>query len=247
MKILVSLSVVLQMHSAAFGQASPNCNLREYTPQQGLNAVTAPGELVVTWQGEHNEPLRASFSIRDGAPMIHQLAVRKVVLATDLTPEYWVTSGKRRLSEQQMAPLRKLRIALTPDVVDREKWFAFWDAPLMIPGSPGTSMDLPRKPEEIHRAAASYHASACEVKTDGARLEITFPASVDLGIFSGGLRYTVYRGSNLLRQEVIAKTEEQSVAYKYDGGLKGFSIGPQTRVLWRDVAQTATGSLRRTC
>ena len=83
-----------------------------------------------------------------------------VVLGRDLTPEYEVTSGKRRLSEQQMAPLRELKIALTPEVVEREKWNAFWDAPLMVPGSPGTSMDLPRKPEEIRRAWATYHATA---------------------------------------------------------------------------------------
>ena len=56
----------------------------------------------------------------------------------------------------------------------------------------------------------------------------TFPG-VELGIFSGSLRYTVYRGTNLLRQEVIAKTDEPSVAYKYDGGLKGFAIGNDTR------------------
>jgi len=61
----------------------------------------------------------------------------------NLTPEFEVTSGKRRLSEQQMAPLRQLGIKFTPDVVDREKWFAFWDSPLMIPGSPNTNMDLP--------------------------------------------------------------------------------------------------------
>ena len=43
-----------------------------------------------------------------------------------------------------------------------------------------------------------------------------------MGIFSGSLQYTAYKGTNLLRQEVIAKTGEPSVAYKYMGGLKGF-------------------------
>lgn len=216
---------------------SLTCDTKEYKAEEGLRATQTAAGLEVVWTGEHGQPLHAVFAISGGVPTIHQLAAGKVVLGTDLTPEYFVTSGKRRLSEQQMAPLRKLGIKFTPDVVDREKWFAFWDAPLMIPGNPGTSLDLPRKPEEIKRAAASFHASACEVKTDGARLSVTFPASVDLGIFSGGLRYTVYRGANLLRQEVIAKTDEQSVAYKYDAGLKGFSIGQDTRVMWRDVAQ----------
>lgn len=195
----------------------------------------------LSWQGARGQELRAAFTIRDGQPTIAELSARKgggqwISLGHNLTPEFEVTSGKRRLSEQQMAPLRKLGIQLTPEVVDREKWFAFWDAPLMIPGSPNTNMDLPRKPEEIRRAWAKYHATACAVKTDGARLEVEFPG-LDLGIFSGSLRYTVYKGTNLLRQEAIAKTSEPSVAYKYVGGIKGLAIANDTRLVWRDVAR----------
>ncbi len=53
----------------------------------------------------------------------------------------------------------------------------------------------------------------------------------------GSLRYTVYRGTNLLRQEAIAKTDAPSVAYKYVGGLKGFAIAGDTKIVWRDVAR----------
>ena len=72
------------------------------------------------------------------------------------------------------------------------------------------------------------------MKTDGARLEISFPG-LAMGIFSGRLQFTVYRGANLLRQEAIAKTDEPSVAYKYQGGLKGFSTDLLPRIAWRDV------------
>ena len=34
--------------------------------------------------------------------------------------------------------------------------------------------------------------------------------------------------------EAIAKTDEQSVAYKYEAGLKGFSTALTPRVTWRD-------------
>ena len=91
-------------------------------------------------------------------------------------------------------------------MIEREKWNAFWDAPLVVPGRPGTNLDLPRKPEEIKRAWAKYNATGCQVKTDGARLEDDFPG-LDAGIFSGSLQYTVYRGTNLVRQEVVAKTD----------------------------------------
>jgi hypothetical protein len=58
-----------------------------------------------------------------------------------------------------------------------------------------------------------------------------------LGIFSGDLEFTVYKGSNLLRQEAIASTREPSVAYIYKAGLKGFALTEDTRLLWRDNAQ----------
>ncbi|MEJ7606826.1 MAG: hypothetical protein WKF37_11295 [Bryobacteraceae bacterium] len=118
--------------------------------------------------------------------------------------EFELTSGVRRLSQQQVAPLREQNVKLTPEVVDREKWNAFWDAPLMIPGRINTNVDMPRKPEEIRRDWAKYKAANCQVKTEGSRLEVTFPG-VEAGIFSGSLQYTVYRGTNLLRQELIAK------------------------------------------
>ena len=221
---------------AAFAQT---CDFKDYKPADRLKADMQGGALQFSWQGERDQQLRAQFQIRDGQPIIRELAVRKgqgnwIVLGRDLTPEFEVTSGMRRMSEQQAQPLRDLKIALTPEVIDKERWNAFWDAPLMIPGT--GSLELPRKPEEIRRAWASYHAGACAVKTDGARLEVTFPG-LSMGIFSGDLRFTVYRGTNLLRQEAIAKTEEKAVAYKYLGGLKGFPIGDDTRIVWRDPAR----------
>ena len=239
MKVHISILAFL-LAGSAIGQ-NLSCNLEKYKPLEGLQAAVREGTLEFSWQGARNQQLRAGFTIRGGQPVITELAVRKAggawaILERNLTPEFQVTSGKRRLSEQQMAPLRGLGIQLTPEVVNREKWFAFWDAPLMVPGDPKGSLDMPRRPEEIHRAWASFHASSCEVETDGVRLSVTFPG-LEMGIFAGQLRYTVYRGANLLRQEAIAKTDEQSVAYKYVGGLKGLAIGNETRLEWRDVAR----------
>ncbi len=66
-------------------------------------------------------------------------------------------------------------------------------------------------------------------------MEVTFPG-VEMGIFAGRLQYTVYKGTNLIRQEVIAKTDQQSVAYKYDAGVKGVAIQPASKLTWRDTA-----------
>ena len=119
-------------------------------------------------------------------------------------------------------------------LTDEHRWDVFWDAPL-------------NHAEEVRRFQASYHADRCEVKTDGARLEISFPG-LTMGSFSGDLQFTVYRGTNLLRLEAIAKTDEPSVAYIYQGGLKGFSADLLPRVLWHDVLshpQSSRGLERR--
>ncbi len=216
-----------------------SCDLREYKRIDGLQAQMRGDILEVTWQGQHQQQLQASFMVRGGQPMVHELAARatkgnRIVLGRDLVPEFEVTSGVRRMSEQQAGPLRALKVEITPEVIEREKWNAFWDAPLMVPGA--GSLGLPRKPEEIRHAWATFHTTACHVKTEGARLEVNF-SGLELGIFSGELRFTVYRGTNLLRQEAIAKTEEPSVAYKYLAGLKGFAIDDGTRIVWRDPAR----------
>jgi hypothetical protein len=230
----------LLLSSLATAQAL-NCNLQGYKAQPGLTASMRAGSLELTWQGERGQTLRATIGVNAGQPVVRELAVERngkwAVLAYDLSPEYQVTTGQRRISAQQEVPLRQLGI-FTPEVIERQKWFAFWDAPLNVPGHPGSNaaVGLPRKPEEIQKAWAKFQITACEVNTDGARIEANFPG-VTLGLFSGGLRYTVYRGTNLVRQEVIAKTDAPSVAYEFAAGLKGFAIADDTRLVWRDVAR----------
>src|SRR6185436_9681960 len=140
--------------SIALAGTDFKCDLAGYKPQDGLTAQMRDGTLEVSWQGERRERLRAGFTIRDGVPVVQELAARKengqwVTLGQNLTPEFQVTSGVRRLSQQQIDPLNGLGVALTPEVVEREKWNAFWDAPLAVPGRPGTNLGLPRNPEEI--------------------------------------------------------------------------------------------------
>lgn len=220
---------------AALAAQTLTCDTSAYRASEGLRATLAGDTLELSWQGERGILLRARFALREGRPVIRDLSAQGKVLAHDLFPEFEIVSGKRRLSQQQIDPLRALHIALTPELIDREKWNAFWDAPLEVPGTPGRNLDLPRKPEEIRRARAEYRSSSCAVRSEGARIEVTFPGAT-AGIFAGELRFTVYRGASLLRQELIAKTEEPAVAYKYDAGLTGFAITDRAQVRWKDVA-----------
>lgn len=252
---LSTAALILAISSAA--QADPlTCNLAGYRPVPGLIASVADNLLAITWEGDNDAELRMRFGIDSSTPVIRELAVRKKggtwsILATNVTPEFRVVSGMRRATQQQTEPLEKLGVALTQDVIDTIKWEAFWDAPLYIEGSgelPPTHKTaipamkgvanqpgLPRKTEEVRRASAIYAVKSCEVKTNGARLEIAFPG-VTLGVFEGRLQYDVFKGTNLVRQVVIARTERDSVAYKYDGGLKGLAIRGSSRVVWRDLA-----------
>src|SRR5207244_11354521 len=99
---------------------------------------------------------------------------------------------------------------------------------------PNRTLGTPRTPSEIRRADSSFHTTSCSVKTDGASLLVTFPG-LSMGIFSGDLQFTVYKGTNLLRMDAAAKTSEQWVAYKYDAGLKGSSTDHQGRRPSRDT------------
>jgi hypothetical protein len=234
---------------AAMLHADPlTCSLADYKSTPGLTATAAENALTVTWDGDKQQELRLRLGIEGGTPTIRELAVRRkaaqwATLAGNVTPEFRIVSGMRRMSGQQFEPLHGLGVKITPELIDKDKWEAFWDAPLDVPGLPPSGRpaggnlppDLPRSPSEIHRASATYHTNACQVKTNGARIEITFPG-VQLGVFSGRLQFTVYKGTNLIRQEVIAKTEEGSVAYKYDAGLQGMAIAKESRVAWRDLA-----------
>jgi hypothetical protein len=203
-----------------------------------LLAAAQPCQL--NWIGENGEHLTASFATPNGAPVITELSVerggKRMILAQNLTPEFDVVSGRRRVSQQQLNPLQLLKIAITPDVVEREKWNAFWDAPLELPGNKGANLDLPRLASEIRRASSSFTNSQCKVSNSGTRQQADF-TGLSMGIFSGGMRFTVYRGSNLLRQEAIASTQEQSVAYKYNAGLRGFSTDRVKSINWHDVAR----------
>jgi hypothetical protein len=250
------VALALMLAGSSLHAAPLTCDLAGYKAVPGLTASVAAEILTVTWDGDNSQELRLRLTIDAGTPTIKELALRKkggpwTTLATDLTPEFRVVSGLRRATQQQTEPLEKLGIALTPEVIDKIKWEAFWDAPLYIEGSgelPPTHKTaipamkgvanqpgLPRKSEEVRRSAAMFKVQGCEVKTNGGRLEISFPG-VTLGVFEGKLQYDVFKGSNLIRQVVIAKTERASVAYKYDGGLKGLPIQASSRVVWRDLA-----------
>ena len=249
---MASVTFLLLLAGSTLHADPLTCTLGAYKAAPGLTVTAADNVLTVLWDGDRNQELRLRFGIVAGSPTIEELAVRRRggqwgVLLTNVTPDFRVVWGLRRMSNQQMAPLRGLGVELTPEIVDKYRWDPFWDAPLDLSAPSGRGGNpppaagvanqpgLPRKPEEIKRASASYTVTGCEVKTNGARLEISFPG-VRLGVFDGSLQYSVFKGSNLIQQEILAATREPWVAYKYHAGLSGLSIDNGARVVWRDIA-----------
>ena len=232
------------------------CDLSAYKPTAGMAAAIEQDLLLVSWTGQGGSELRARYAIDRGQPIVRDLRVRKpggpwATLGENLAPEYRVTTGVRRMSEQQAQPLRDAGVQITPDVIEKNRWYAFWDAPLVLPDGPEMRAVIaqrgrganppaprvlgpPRSADEIGRAEATFSGSSCSVKSDGGALEVNF-TGLSMGPFTGGLRFTAYRGASLLRMDAVASTRQPWVAYKYDAGLKGFSGATLPRVTWRDT------------
>jgi len=286
-----------------------NCDLSQYKASSGLTAAIEQDGLTISWTGHGGTALRARYGLNGASPIVRDLSVSKgggswASLGRDLAPEFRVTSGIRRMSIQQADPLKAAGVVLTPEVIAKNRFSTFWDAPLVLPDGPemrdarnytapraapdpgappsadgrgaargpvgggfgpngvvgaqapaagrgarttydpggglppvpiaGRNLGEPRSEADIKRASASFSTSSCQVKTDGATIEVTFPG-LSMGIFAGDLRFTVYRGTNLIRMEAIAKTSEPWIAYKYEAGLKGFTTDLLQRVTWHDT------------
>ena len=113
------------------------CDLSQYKASSGLTAAIDQNVLTVAWPGQSGSEMRARYAIDSGQPLVRDLAVRKaggqwVTLGQNLTPDYHVVSGIRRMSTQQADPLRAAGVELTPEVIAKNRWYAFWDAPLVI-------------------------------------------------------------------------------------------------------------------
>ncbi|HEY1646870.1 MAG TPA: hypothetical protein VGF96_02730 [Terracidiphilus sp.] len=85
-------------------------------------------------------------------------------------------------------------------------WDAFFDFP-------------PANPAGTRQSMAEFHPTTVSAFTVGDRLEVTFNG-MEIGIFSGSLRYTFYPGTPLIQQTALVSTKEPDTAYFYDAGFE---------------------------
>jgi hypothetical protein len=224
-------------------------DLSEYTASEGLTAATEGDRLLLKWTGANDDRLGLAFAIQDGTPTVIEVTVNDRTCARALQPEYRIATGRRRLTMQQMEPLTDvLGMEITDSMIQRYQWDAFWDAPLYLSDEPplshasslppaapvGSQPGLPRDSTEVSRARAEYAATGARIVSRGESLEVIFDG-VTAGPFRGELHFRVFRGSGLIRQMIVASTEEQNVAFKYAGGLRGLPASRGNRIVWNDL------------
>src|SRR5215468_2868425 len=136
----IAAALVVPWRAPVLLADSLNCNVSQYKAAQGLTAAVEQDSLLVSWSGQNGADLRARYAIDGGQPVVRELSVKKAggqwtTLGRNLTPEYHVVSGVRRMADDQANPLRAAGVELTEEVIDKNRWYAFWDAPLVMPGS----------------------------------------------------------------------------------------------------------------
>ena len=229
-----------------------SCDLTAYKPLTGLTAAAERDGLAVTWEGQNGSELRARYAIDSGQPVIRELAVRKAAgawatLGQNLTPEYYVVSGVRRMTTQQGQPLEGLGVedhagGDREEQVVRLLGCAARDAGASA--SRGCRRARPRsRPERrrrpsLRRAARSQGDSQDERDVLGGivrREDRRRAARGDVPRSVDGHLHRKPALHRLSRHEPVPhgsgrEDRRASVAYKYEAGLKGFSTSLLPRV-----------------
>lgn len=87
------------------------------------------------------------------------------------------------------------------------------------------------RPHETDRYTSRLIPEQCTVVRDGDQLRISI-AGLWMGIFHGDLVFTLFAGSDLVKQEAVVATEEPNIAYYYDAWLDHCSTNQLKRLFW---------------
>lgn len=163
---------------------------------------------VVTWRGEDNLPWRAELGVRENTPCLEKLSFERngkwVLLCEGLCPQFKVVTGKRTTHNPQRE--KPIAAGEKPDY----QWDTYSDDPFSKPG--------------VQEAAGQWATTSLQVEKRGRHTTVTFDG-LTLGQFTGGCQFHFFDGSNLIRMEAVASTQEDGVAYLYHAGLSGFPVG----------------------
>lgn len=105
----VAVALVLSAGTVAADPLA--CTLTGYKAAPGLTATVAGNVLTLAWDGDKTQEVRLRLGVEGGTPTLRELAVHRkstpwAVLATNVTPEFRVVAGFRRMSNQQLPLMR---------------------------------------------------------------------------------------------------------------------------------------------
>lgn len=163
----------------------------------------------ITWKGEDGRTWHAQLGIDAGAPCIFSLAYESngetITLAERLVPQFKVFTAKRTTHNPQ-----RLK-AMGADEKVQYRWDTYSDDPFS-------------HKENVGEAVSTFAATQMHTQVDGKHTTVSFDG-LTMGQFSGGCEFHFFDGTNLIRMEACASTQEDGVAYLYHAGLDGFAIG----------------------
>ena len=228
---LLGVPLLMGLTVGIVAAQTPHCDSAGYKPVEGVRATIKDDSIVLTWQGEGSQQLMAQFSVREGQPVVQDLAARSkgapwISLGKNLTPDFQVTTGKRRISGGLPNLLKAANID-TPEEENRRKWNVFWDAPLVVPGM-NDPRDPPHTEQEIHRASVSYRSGLVQSAHRWCQRQRHLHG-LTLGIFAGdlGSPFTRARTCCARRRSPAPKSRPSPTSTKPDS--RDFTIADDTK------------------
>ena len=101
---LFAVALVSFLPRAAWAGDPMTCRLDGYAANGAVRAASTATALNLTWRGEGNQDIAMRLAIVGGKPVIESLTINGQTIAENAAFEYRLTSGLRRMSNQQMQP-----------------------------------------------------------------------------------------------------------------------------------------------
>ncbi|MBV8819956.1 MAG: hypothetical protein JO022_16450, partial [Acidobacteriaceae bacterium] len=171
---------------AAAASGAVTADLSRYTQSKDFIVAQSGNLLTIDSRGEKQTRLRIVFNLADPERLIHEVSV---------APR---ADASRAIILEDAAPAYRVYTG---------RRHGSWEDNYF--DNPST------RPHEVVEYMGQLALKRCRVEETGGRLQVIL-GELRLGIFHGDVVFTLYAGSNLVKQEAVVSTEEASVAYYYD-------------------------------
>lgn len=163
----------------------------------------------ISWMGEDGLRWEACMGIDNESPCILELKYEKngqwLLIGSMLYPKFRVITAKRTTVNPQRVKER------TADEKTDYQWDTYSDDPFS-------------HKENVKQSDSCFQSKKMHIVKEENHTTVIFDG-LTMGNFSGTCEFHFFDGTNLIRMEACASTQENGVAYLYHAGLDGFQIG----------------------